>query len=360
MTDIHLLNQARVHAVGDLEKVLSEKEALQGEINLLEMRLAETDARIKVATQEKIRVEYLENQIEKLRDEMTRKGITEGRGTELHDSQYSLARNDAMNSLTEELSSLTAENASLRNVIESLKAELNDVKNTGERIVILEKERATLESSVKELESKLYSQEDISELSTLRVECKNLSEKVENLQLLLDQATKQADQATVVLQENQDLQRKVDKLEQSVEEANVYKLSSEKLQKYNELLQQKIKLLEDHIQKSDEELQSYVQLYQQSLTEFQDTVNTLKEESKRRALDEPVEDMPLEFWSKILLTIDGWSLEKKISIDDAMLLREKVWKRDRGIRDTYMACKELSEQEIISAFLGLTSSASRY
>ncbi|KAI9072436.1 hypothetical protein K1719_045597 [Acacia pycnantha] len=245
--NIHLLNQAKVHAIGDLEKVLSEKEALQGEINLLEMRLAETDAWIKVATQEKIRVEHLENHLEALRNEMNRKGITEGR-------------------------------------------ELNDVRNTGERSVMLEKVRTTLETAVKDFEAKLsVSQEDVSKLSTLRVEYKNLSEKVENLQLLLDKATKQADQATIVLQENQHLQRK-------------------------------IKLLEDHIQKSDKELQSYVQLYHESVMEFQDTVNTLKEESKRRALDEPVEDMPLGFWSQLLVKIDGWSLEKKISTDDAVLL----------------------------------------
>ncbi|XP_028760659.1 TMV resistance protein N-like [Neltuma alba] len=120
-------------------------------------------------------------------------------------------------------------------------------------------------------------------------------------------------------------------------------------------MQQKIKLLEDHIQKSDEELQSYVQFYHDSVMEFQDTVNTLKGESKRRALHEPVEDMPLEFWS-----LDGWSLEKKISTDDAMLLREKVWKRDRGIRDTYITCKEQSEQEVISAFLRLTFSSTSF
>ncbi|MED6192878.1 putative starch synthase 4, chloroplastic/amyloplastic [Stylosanthes scabra] len=67
--------------------------------------------------------------------------------------------------------------------------------------------------------------------------------------------------------------------------------------------------------------------------------------------------MPWEFWSRLLLMIDGWSLEKKISMDDANLLREKVWKRDRRIKEAYMACKEQSETEAISAFLRLTSSA---
>ena len=70
--------------------------------------------------------------------------------------------------------------------------------------------------------------------------------------------------------------------------------------------------------------------------------------------------MPWEFWSQLLLLIDGWTLENKISVDDASLLREKVWKRDRRISDTYIACKKQTEQEAISAFLGLLSSATRY
>ncbi|KAK7260441.1 hypothetical protein RIF29_26485 [Crotalaria pallida] len=363
--NILLLNQARIHALEDLEKILAEKESLQGEINVLEMKLAETDAMIKVAAQEKLNVEHLEGQLEKLRNELAHRGSTEGRGAELYDNQigvlgdkYPLSHDDSTHSLTKELNSLRAENTSLKNAIESFKTQLNDVKNTEKRLVVLEKERSSLESALKDLESKLsMSQEDVSKLSTLKVECKDLSEKVENLQFLLDKATKQADQATVILQQNQDLRSKVDQLEASLEEANIYKLSSDKLQKYNELMQEKIKLLEDHLQKSDEEIQSYVQLYQESVEEFQDTLNTLKEEGKRRALDEPVEDMPWDFWSGLLLMIDGWSLEKKISIDDAIILREKVWKRDRRISDIYMACKEQSEHEAISAFLGLITSA---
>ncbi|XP_019434542.1 PREDICTED: probable starch synthase 4, chloroplastic/amyloplastic isoform X2 [Lupinus angustifolius] len=332
--NILLLNQARVRAVEDLEKILAEKEALQGEINVLEMRLAESDSQIEVATQEKINMELLEDQLEKLRAEL------------------------ASRASTEELNSLKEENTSLKNAIDSFKTQLNDVKNTDKHLVKLEEERASFESALKEMESKLLmSQEDVSKLSTLRVECKDLSDKVENLQLLLDKATKHADQATTMLQQNQDLRRKVDQLEASLDEANMYKLSSDKLQKYNEQMQEKIKILESHLQKSDEEIYSYVQMYQESVEEFQDTLNTLKEESKRRELDEPVDDMPWDFWSGLLLLIDGWSLEKKISIDDAKLLREKVWKRDKRISDIYMACKKQSEHEAISAFLGLVASA---
>ncbi|KAH7568611.1 hypothetical protein JRO89_XS06G0022100 [Xanthoceras sorbifolium] len=362
--NIHLLNEARVQALEDLHKILGEKEALQGEINVLEMRLAETDARIKVATQEKIHVELLEDQLQKLRNELSQRGAFENSKLDTNENQKKLLNeepvpdNSSIISLSKELDSLRTENLSLNNDVQALKTQLNNIKNTDERVVMLEKERTFLESSLKELESKLsISQEDVSKLSTLKVECKDLYEKVENLQGLLDKSTKQADQAILVLQQNQELRKKVDKLEESLDEANVYKLSSEKMHQYNELMQQKIKLLEERLQRSDEEIHSYVQLYQESVKEFQDTLNSLKEESKKRALDEPVDDMPWEFWSRLLLIIEGWLLEKKISTSEAKLFREMVWKRDRHIHDAYMACKKKNEREAVSTFLSLTSSS---
>jgi starch synthase len=334
----------------------------------LEMRLAETDARIKIAAQDKVRVELLEDQLDKLRNELTHRGVTERNELDMYNNhgkllnqEASVLNDNSFNSFSKELSSLREENIYLKNDIEVLKAELSDVKNTDERVLILERERTVLESALKDLEVKLsVSQEDVSKLSTMKVEYKDLWEKVENLQALLDKATKQADQAIIVLQQNQELRKKVDKLEESLEEANVYKLSSEKMQQYYELMQQKIKMLEERLQRSDEEINSYVQLYQESVKEFQETLNNLKEESKKRALDEPVDDMPREFWSRLLLIIDGWLLEKKISTDDAKFLREMAWKRDRRIRDAFMACKDKNEREAITTFLNLASSPTWY
>ena len=334
----------------------------------MEMKLAETDARIQVAAQEKIRVELLEGQLEKLRNEFTQRGGTERIELDMYEnhenllsSEDSIIHNNSFHPLTKELSSLREENVFLKNDIQALKSELNHVKITDERVLMLERQRSLLESSLKDLESKLSaSQEDVSKLSSLKVEYKYLWEKVENLQELLDKATKPADQAITVLQQNQELRKKVDKLEESLEEVNVYKLSSEKLQQYNELMQQKIMLLEDRLQKSDEEIYSYIQLYQESVKEFQETLDNLKEESKKRALDKPVNDMPSEFWSRLLLIIDGWLIEKKISTHDAKLLREMVWKKDGQIRDAYMACKEKNEREAVTTFLRLTSSPTRY
>ncbi|CAN1829594.1 Probable starch synthase 4, chloroplastic/amyloplastic [Linum perenne] len=314
--DIFLLNDAKFRALEDLDIILSEKQSLQREINGLQTRLAGNDARLKIAAQEK--------------------------------------------SLSEEMESLRTENMFIKQDLEALKAQFGAVKDTDQRVATLEEERSTVVSSLKDLESRVStSQEDVSKLSSLRVEYKDLSERVECLQTLLDKATRKADQAILVSQQNQELLNKVDKLEESLEEANIYKLSSEKLQQYNELMQQKIKLLEDHLQRSDEEINSYLQLYQESVQEFQDTLNNLIEESKKRVLDEPVDDMPWELWSCLLLKVDGWLLEKKITIDDAKILRDLVWKRDRKICDAYMECREKDEFDSISTFLKLTSAPKR-
>ena len=113
-----------------------------------------------------------------------------------------------------------------------------------------------------------------------------------------------------------------------------------------------VELLEDQLDKMR------IELIHKGSNEREET--QLHQSQHKVLIDEPVEDMPWEFWSQILLTIDGWMLEKKLSAKDAALLREKVRKRDRSIHDTYKACKEQNEHEAISAFLRLTLSAARY
>lgn len=368
LLDILLLNQARVRTMNDLQSTLAEKGALQGEISMLEMKLAETDARIKAAAQEKIYAEVLEDQIEKLRNELLYRGNSERDQRGMHEGYESLfnqgnspSNSDDIDALREELSNLKTENMALKNDLQTLTAEFNNIKETIERVPVLEQQRSDLQLALKELESKLsVSQADVSRLSAMNSEYTELLEKVENLQALLDKAAKQADQAVLQLPQNYELQRKVDRLEESLEEAHIYKLSAERFQQSTELVQQKMKLLEERIQKSDDEVHSYVQLYQESVKEFQETLSRLKEESQKIALNEPVDHMPQEFWSRLLLMIDGWLLENKISADDAKLLREMVWKKDRQIYDTYMACKNKNEHDAMGSFLRLISTPTRY
>lgn len=318
------------------------------------MKLAETDSRLKVAAQEKIRVELLEDQLEKLRNELSSRGSSE----EYTQDKNNFLSSSQIGSFSQELDLLRAENLSLKDELQVLKVELGNIRETDQRIQMLEEERSSLESSLKELEFRFAaSHEDISKVSSLKSECNSLYEKVEDLQTMMDKATKQADQAILVLQQNQELRKKVDQLEESLNEAGAYRLSAEKMQQYNELMQQKIRLLDERLQRSDEEIHSYVQLYQDSMKEFQDTLNKLKEESKKSGQDTSVDDKPAAFWSTLLLTVDGWFLEKKISVDQAKLFREMIWNREESICDAYMSSKEKNEREIIATFLKLTSSS---
>ncbi|KAK4440134.1 putative starch synthase 4, chloroplastic/amyloplastic [Sesamum alatum] len=354
--NIHLLNQARVRALKDLEKIFDEKEELQGEMNILEMKLAETDARLKVAAQEKVHVELLEDQLEKLRDELSSRGNSEDYLQEMN-TAVSSSQVNLVNSFSQDVDLLRAENMSLKDELQVLKAEFSNIRESHQRVQMLEEERSVLESSLKELELKLAaSHEDVSEISSLKSECKSLYKKVEDLQTMLDKATKQADQAILVVQQNQELRKKVDRLEESLNEANTNQLSSQKMQQYNELMQQKIKLLDARLQRSDEEIQSYVQLYQDSMKDFHDTISNLKEENKKKAKGESVLDKPPGFWSNLLLMVDGWFLEKKISVGEAKVLRKMIWNREASICDAYISSKGKIEREIIATFLKQTSS----
>ncbi|XP_075497317.1 putative starch synthase 4, chloroplastic/amyloplastic [Primulina tabacum] len=354
--NVHLLNLARIRTLEDLEKIIEEKEALQTEINVLEMKLAETDGRLKMAAQEKIRVELLEDQLEKLRSELSSRGSRMEHAQEMK-SAVSSSQIDAVNYFTQELELLRAENMSLKDELEVLKGDLVNIRETGHRIQTLEEEGFSLESSLKEFEFKLAaSQEDVSEISSLKSECKSLYEKVASLQESFDNTTKHADEAFKVLQQNQELRKKVDRLEESLSEANMNRLSAEKMQQYGELMQQKIKLLDERLQRSDADIHSYVQLHQVSMKEFQDTLSNLKEKSDKRAEAETVHDKHSEFWSNLLLLVDGWFLEKKILADDARLLREMIWNREGKLCDVYLSSEEMNETDIIAKFLRLISS----
>ncbi|XXG61672.1 hypothetical protein AAC387_Pa05g0220 [Persea americana] len=347
------LNVAHVRALEDLDKILIEKEALQGQINTLETRMAEAEARIKGVAKEKIH-EFLENQVDKLKNEMPENDEGSDCDKKNLDVESPMPHAAGSTSPIIELDLVRKENMSLKGDIQTLKVELTNIKEMDERIFLLEKERSSLEAALKQLE-----QEDVTELSTVKNECNVLKEKVENLQELLHKETKQANQALILLQQNHWLQKKIDRLEASLEEANTNKFSLECPQEFIELLQQKVELLEEHIQNSDEKIQSHVQMYQDSVNEFQGAINILKEESKKRAQDEPVEDLPWEFWSRLLLSLDAWLLEKKISSDDAKLLRDMAWKRDARIRDACFACKDKGEHEALTTFLKLVSSRTR-
>ncbi|CAN6445436.1 unnamed protein product [Victoria cruziana] len=360
--NVLLLNQARLQALADVDNILKEKETLQREINMLETRLAETDAGLKVAEQDKVNAELLEDQLQKLKNETSEKDIVKYNGKGLCEIQQTPSNSDSplivpssFSSFIEELKVLKEENVSLKYDLEVLKSTLANVQETDERLLKKEEERFS-GITLEELEMKLAAvQENVREITSLKSEMKALSGKVEHFKALVESATRQAAEAIVVLEQNEKLWEKLDILETSAKEAKSYKFSLEQSRQYNKLLEQQVKLLEEHLLMSDKEIQLQVSLYRESVNEFHNTLEKIREESQRKNQDEPVDDMPWEFWSHLLLCLDGWLLEKKISNDDAKLLREMAWKRDARIRDVFVTCKDKQEDEAVTAFLELVS-----
>ncbi|KAL1560417.1 starch synthase [Salvia divinorum] len=96
---------------------------IPGEINTLEMKLAEMVARLKVATEEKLHVELLEDQLEKLRIELSnREELEQDLNNVVSSSQF-----DIVSSFSQELDSLRSENITLQEELHALKAELSHI-----------------------------------------------------------------------------------------------------------------------------------------------------------------------------------------------------------------------------------------
>jgi len=308
-----LLNQARLQALGHADKILKEKEALQQKINILEMKLSETGTQSVLSSEAKSDAEGLEFDVVK------------------------------------------EENVLLKDDMNFLKAKLIEITETEESLFKLEKERALLDASLRELECTFISaQSDMLKLGPLQQDA--WWEKVENLEDLLDSTANQVEHAALTLDVYRDFQDKVEKLKASLGATNVSKFRLYLV----DILQQRVKSVEERFQACNHEMHSQIELYEHSIVEFQDTLSKLINESEKKSMEHYAEGMPSEFWSRISLLIDGWSLEKKISINDASMLREMAWKRDNRLREAYLSSRGMEERELIDNFLKMALPGTRY
>ncbi|CAN6336988.1 unnamed protein product [Urochloa humidicola] len=302
--NILLLNQARVHALERADKILKEKEALQQKINTLEIKLSETGAQSELSSEGKSDAE------------------------------------------AQEFDVLKEENTLLKDDINFLKAKLVEITEIEESLFKLEKERALLDASLRDLECAfIAAQSDMLKLGPMQHDA--WWEKVENLEELLESTANQVEHAALILDDYHDFQDKIDKLEVSLGATNI----SEFCLYFVDLLKKRVKTIEERFQACNHEMHSQIELYEHSIVEFHDTLSKLIKESEKKSMEHYAEGMPSEFWSRIYLLIDGWSLEKKISNSDANILREMAWKRDNRLREAYLSSRGMAERELIDSFL---------
>ncbi|XP_078438963.1 starch synthase 4 isoform X1 [Wolffia australiana] len=325
--NILLLNKARISALENLDKILVEKDDLQAEIRRLETELANTGLQPEFPADKKDIVHNTETEIS-------------ARKSSLEIDSYQRSLDSDFPSLGEEIGLLREENRSLKEEIEKLKIKLKDGTPTDVEI------RLATNVGFSGMGSVIFD----SNVGNKGSERKDIEEQMGNT---LDTAAKQANNATIILQKNEELQKKFQKLESTLMEENDFRTSLESARRENELLQQKVENLEERLRISDQEIDDQVELYHASVKEFEDALDILKEEGRKRATQVVPDNMPLKFWSQLLLTIEGWFLEKKITIDDAKLLRDMARKKDGKIRDAYIACKEKNDQEAVTILRSL-------
>ncbi|OEL27726.1 putative starch synthase 4, chloroplastic/amyloplastic [Dichanthelium oligosanthes] len=302
--NILLLNQARLQALERADKILKEKEALQQKINILEIKLSETGAQSELSSEGKSDAEALEFDV------------------------------------------LKEENMLLKDDINFLKAKLIEITETEESLFKLEKERALLDASLRELECAfIAAQSDMLKLGPMQHDA--WWEKVENLEELLESTANQVEHAAGILDGYHDFQDTVDKLGASLGATNI----SEFCLYLVDILKRRVKSIEERFQACNREMHSQIELYEHSIVEFHDTLSKIIKESEKKSMEHYAEGMPSEFWSRISLLIDGWSLEKKISNNDANILREMAWKRDNRLREAYLSSRGMAERELIDSFL---------
>ena len=245
MLDILLLNQARLQALERADKILKEKEALQQEINILEIKLSEMGAQSELST----------------------KGMSDAEALEFD--------------------VLKEENMLLKDDITFFKAKLIDITEKEESLFKLEKERALLDASLRELECAfIAAQSDMLKLGPMQHDA--WWEKVENLEELLESTANQVEHAALILDGYHTFQDKVDKLEASLGATNI----SEFCLYLVDLLKKRVKSIEERFQACNREMHSQIELYEHSIVEFHDTLSKLIKESEKKSMEHYAEGMP--------------------------------------------------------------------
>ncbi|XP_057844766.1 probable starch synthase 4, chloroplastic/amyloplastic isoform X2 [Cryptomeria japonica] len=366
--NILLLNKARISSLEELDQARAEKDSLQGEINLLKCRLAETDARLKQATQEKIKNEFLEGELERLKREIAeRESIWKGtQDLKVHNKDFqersAVLKSHISNSsaTAHELDEIKAEKKLLKEEVNVLKSKLSNMETNNQHVAELEKESLSVKHANKQLESRLaIAEAKTSELANVKAECQVLRRRVEDLQAELKNSVKSRLLQDDVVATRKALEEKICRLEEALHQSELDKDLLEHTLEENSLLREQVKILEQRLNESDNDIRSQLKIYQQEVETFQRSLELLKKKSKRQSLDEPVQELPWEFWSNLLLSLDGWMLEKKITIEDAKILREMAWRRSSQLKDVYVQCQNKNENDVIASLMKLTRTSTR-
>ncbi|MCO5583438.1 hypothetical protein L7F22_037349 [Adiantum nelumboides] len=367
--NILTLNEARIQSLEQLEQIRRENDALQGQLDVLQLQLAEADVKLKAATQEKARTKLLEEEVEalkgKLSEDLDLTNVLSGRDLQkagLSEQEKTLKSEAAKLAATvTERNQLIKENQMLHKELNLLQSELARSSGKLETIAQLQQDRASLQTKLTKMEGQLVTAEsNAAELAKLNLEKQVALKSLQSLEtagpsLQQNLQTSGVDEAG----KTAGFQDKVRELEALVLRLENENESLKETYIENERLKNQIMLLEQRLAESDAEIRAQMEIYQTELEAFQASLEKLKVEKSAYLGESKADDMPWEFWSHVLLSIDGWILEKKLSLADGVALREIAWQRESRIRDVFVALKSQPEKDIIAGLLELLKTNKR-
>ncbi|MCO5592626.1 hypothetical protein L7F22_046629 [Adiantum nelumboides] len=367
--NILTLNEARIQSLEQLEHFRRDNDALQGQLDVLQLQLAEADVKLKAATQEKARTKLLEEEVEALKGKLSENldltNSLSGRDLQkvgLSEQEKTLESEATRLAATvTERNQLIEENQMLHKELNLLQSELAKSSGKLETIAQLQQDRASLQTKLTKIEGQFATAEsNAAELAKLKLEKQVALKSLQSLEtagpsLQQNLQTSGVDEAG----KTAGLQDKVRELEALVLRLENENESLKETYNENERLKNQIMLLEQRLAESDAEIRAQMEIYQTELEAFQASLEKLKVEKSAYSGESKADDMPWEFWSHLLLSIDGWLLEKKLSLADGMALREIAWQRESRIRDVFVALKGQPEKDVIDGLLELLKANKR-
>lgn len=364
------LNEARMQNLEQLEETCRENDRVQAQVNMLQMQLAEADKKLKAMSQERAMKKLLEKEVEVLKAKLSKnfeataatsqQDVDHKRFSEQKKSMESEVGN--LSALEAEREQLKVENQKLQEEISLMQSKLASSSKEVETIVQLKQERDYLQKKVDDLGGKLaIADSNALELAKLKLEKQVARENLQKLEIARPSSDSDLQQLNAIRRpaENGALQDKVRKLEAVLSRMEKENEVLQGGQAENEGLKNQIKVLEWRLAEANAEIKSQLEFYQAEMESFQSSLEQLKVEKSAVSGESKVDDMPWEFWSHVLLSIDGWLLEKKLSFADGSALREMGWRRDASIRDVFVARKGQPESDIVAGLLELLKNKKR-
>ncbi|KAH7437269.1 hypothetical protein KP509_05G063100 [Ceratopteris richardii] len=127
----------------------------------------------------------------------------------------------------------------------------------------------------------------------------------------------------------------------------------------NEMLGAQYQLLEQKLVDLERELKSKVEFHKFEMKALCSSLDKLVERRDAHSGWSKADSLKREFRNNIVLSVDRWLLEEKLSLSEASALREMTWQNQPKISDVFFSLKGQSDDVIVAGLLKLLNPRKR-